>query len=176
MSSVAVIRRCVVYASLLVTAATAAAQTTYRWQDPATGRTVLSDRPPPANVKASSQTKTAEGDEETSLPYSIRQASERFPVVLYTNRSCTSCKLARTLLEGRGVPFTEKEIATEQDVTEANKLFGSELLVPSVTVGRQSVKGFNPNAWNDLLDAAGYPTRAPYRAKSAAAGSGAPAQ
>ena len=174
--SVAVILRCTLCTSLLLATAVAIGQTTYRWVDPATGRTVLSDKPPPGNVRAVSRSTTTGSDDEQTLPYATRQASEKFPVVLYTNRSCTSCKQARALLETRGIPFTEKEIATEKDLGEASQLFGGDLLVPSVTVGRQNVKGFNPTAWNDLLDAAGYPAKAPYRNRPPATVVTSPAQ
>jgi len=174
--SVAVILRCTLCTGLLLATVVATGQTTYRWVDPATGRTVLSDKPPPGHVRASSRSTTTGGDDEQALPSATRQASERFPVVLYTNRSCTSCKQARALLETRGIPFTEKEIATEKDFSEATQVFGSEIQVPSVTVGRQNVKGFNPAAWNDLLDAAGYPARAPYRNPPPATAAAAPAR
>ncbi|WP_300454630.1 DUF4124 domain-containing protein [Accumulibacter sp.] len=159
-------------ACLLLLAGTSVdAQTTYRWVDPATGHTVVSDRPPPPGSKSVGKaTTTADGEEplEARLPYAIRQASEKFPVTLYTSRGCTTCREARALLESRGVPFSEKEVTTEEEVAEIGRRVGGDLLLPSVSVGRQSVNGFAPGAWNDLLDAAGYPTRATARVRPAA--------
>ena len=98
-------------------------------------------------------------------PYAVRQASEKFPVVLYTNPGCTTCKQARSLLDGRGGPFVEKELGTAEELADAGRQLGGEIRLPSISVGRQNVKGFTPTAWNELLDAAGYPASAPYRVK-----------
>lgn len=111
--------RVVCLVSLLLASATLGAQTTYRWIDPATGRTVLSDLPPPAGAKRVDRSSPSFGDEAPptqALPYAVRQASEKFPVVLYTNPGCTTCKQARSLLDGRGVPFVEKELGTAEEL------------------------------------------------------------
>ena len=160
--------RVVCLVSLLLASATLGAQTTYRWIDPATGRTVLSDLPPPAGAKRVDRSSPSLGDEAPptqALPYAVRQASEKFPVVLYTNPGCTTCKQARSLLDGRGVPFVEKELGTAEELADAGRQLGGEIRLPSISVGRQNVKGFTPTTWNELLDAAGYPASAPYRAK-----------
>lgn len=40
-----------------------------------------------------------------------------------------------------------------------------DAFVPSLKVGRQSVKGFTPESFNNMLDLAGYPASAPYGVK-----------
>jgi len=153
-----------VLATALLAASLASAQTTYRWTDPKSGTTVISDQPPPG-VK---QVVKRDGDEagERQLPYATRQAVEKFPVTLYTTASCTdTCKRARDLLNVRGVPFAEREIKSQNDLAELSKQLGSEAAIPSLSVGRQSFKGFEAGAWNGLLDLAGYPKTAPYGAK-----------
>lgn len=153
---------------LLLASSSASAQSTYRWIDPASGRTVFSDVPPPAGVKQFERSSPALGDDvppTQGLPYALRQASEKFPVVLYTSSGCTTCKLARSLLDGRGVPFVEKELTTAEELADASRQLGGEIRLPSISVGRQNVREFTPAAWNELLDAAGYPATAPYRAK-----------
>jgi hypothetical protein len=37
--------------------------------------------------------------------------------------------------------------------------------VPALKVGKQSFRGFEAAAWNNLLDLAGYPKTAPYGSK-----------
>lgn len=157
----------------LLAAPLAGAQTTYRWIDPATGRTVISDQPPPANAKSVSTSKASGGASDTgSLPFATRQAMEKFPVVLYTSASCTEhCKSARDLLAKRGVPFEEKSLTTNDDIEALQNLLGGEAMVPTVKVGNQIGKGYLASEWNGLLDLAGYPKTAPYGSKpSSAAG------
>ena len=147
----------------------AVAQTTYRWIDKASGRTVFSDQPPPPGVSAQAVKESAtSGDEQ--LPYATRQAMEKFPVRLYTAANCIEpCRNARSLLNGRGVPFNEKMLSTEEDVAELSKRLGTDASTPSIIVGSQSFRGFEAEAWNNLLDLAGYPASAPYGAKPSGA-------
>jgi glutaredoxin len=159
-------RRLVLLTLALLTAASAGAQTTYRWIDKATGKTVFSDQAPPPGA-AQVVTKTgSEGGGEPQIPYATRQAAEKFPVTLYTAASCVdACKQARDLLNGRGVPFAEKMVKTQEENDELAKKLGGEASVPSLLVGQQSFKGYESNSWNNLLDLAGYPKTAPYGAK-----------
>ncbi len=141
------------------------AETTYRWIDPGSGRTVLSDLPPPPGARQVFRYTTGTGAGEPQIPYAVRQASEKFPVVLYTSGDCVTCKEARALLDRRGVPFSERVANSEEELAELARQLGGEALLPSIRVGRQSARGFSPNAWNELLDAAGYPSTAPSRVR-----------
>ena len=153
---------------LLFSSLATAQTTTYRWVDPATGQTVYSDHPPPPGARLV-VTKTAEerSSDEPQLPYATRQAVEKFPVTFYSAANCVeACNKARALLNGRGIPFTEKMLKSEEETAELARILGSEATVPSLTVGQQNFKGFESNAWNNLLDLAGYPKSAPYGAKA----------
>ena len=161
------------HGALLVTTllanALAYAQTTYQWIDPKTGSTVISDQQPPAGAK---QVIKRAGEESATqeVPYATRQAAEKFPVVLYTSSNCIDgCKQGRELLKGRGIPFTEKVLQTQEDIDQLGKQLGGEASVPSIIVGRQNFKGYESGAWNSLLDIAGYPKSAPYGAKASGA-------
>jgi glutaredoxin len=154
-------------AALLLASPAVSEQTTYRWIDPNTGRTVISDLPPPPGVKQVTKYTKTIGGGERQPSYAVRQAIEKFPVVLYTSAGCGDpCKQARALLNGRGVPFSEKVLESEDDLTDLGRQLGGEAQLPSITVGRQSARGFEPVAWNELLDAATYPATAPYRART----------
>ena len=158
--------RFVLLGAAVIAASPAGAQTTYRWVDPANGLTVFSDKPPPPGAR---QVVKMSGDEaagEAKLPYATQLAVDKFPVTLYTGASCVEvCQQARDLLNGRGVPFSEK-ILSSQGITEELKLkLGGEVAVPSLIIGQQSFRGFEATAWTNLLDLAGYPKSAPYGVK-----------
>lgn len=132
----------------------------YRWVDPSTGRTVISDTPPPRSTKDVSKTRDI-GSNPEGQSYAVRKAVENFPVTLYTAADCLApCKDARELLNGRGIPFTEKMIQTLEDQEALKKLVGDNS-VPSLKIGRQAMRGFEASAYNNLLDLAGYPKSAP---------------
>lgn len=149
---------------LALTSACAVAET-YRWVDPA-GRTVISDTPPPGRANSVAKAGASNGNTD-GLPFAVKQAVESFPVTLYTSADCVSqCKDARDLLNGRGVPFSEKMMQTQEDLDELKKLVG-DAYVPALKVGKQSFRGFEVSAYNNLLDLAGYPKTAPYGSKPA---------
>jgi glutaredoxin len=139
-------------------AATLHAQT-WRWIDPATGRTMYTDTAPPGNAKNVVRINAsgyADDGSDPDLPYVVRIASEKYPVVLYTGASCDACKDARDLLNKRGIPFTEKVVQSDADQIELSKLVG-DTYVPSVLIGRQKIRGFDAASYHSALDLAGYP-------------------
>lgn len=158
--------RLVILSAALLTASLAIAQTTYRWVDKDTGQTIFSDQPPPPGAKHVVTITAGERIDEQQLPYATRQAAEKFPVTLYTAANCAEeCKLARDMLNRRGIPFSEKMLKSDDEMAELSKKLGSEAAFPSLIVGQQIFKGIDSGAWNNLLDLAGYPKSAPYGAK-----------
>lgn len=147
----------------LVLAWTSATADTYRWTD-AAGRTIISDVPPPNKVKSVAKLGD-HSDESEGLSFALRRAKENFPVTLYTSADCIAeCKEARDLLNARGIPFSEKMLQKPEDATELKQLVG-DVFIPSLKVGKQSFRGFQASAYNNLLDLAGYPKTAPYGSK-----------
>ena len=147
----------------LALASTCASAEAYRWVDPA-GRVIISDTPPPKTAKAVAK---LDGSSENAdgLPFALRKAKENFPVTLYTAADCLSnCQQAREMLNGRGIPFTEKMLQKAEDANELKQLVG-DVFIPSLKVGNQSFRGFEAGAYNNLLDLAGYPKSAPYGSK-----------
>lgn len=147
---------------LALVSACASAET-YRWVD-SSGRTVISDTPPPNKTKGVA--KLGESSEASDgLPFALRKAKENFPVTLYTSADCTTdCKQARDLLNGRGIPFSEKMLQSAEEANELKQLVG-DVFIPSLKVGKQSFRGFEASSYNNLLDLAGYPKTAPYGSK-----------
>lgn len=145
--------------TLCLVLATAGVQAeTYRWTDGG-GQTVVSDTPPPGRakgvVKVGGKPEASDG-----LSFATKRAMESFPVTLYTTADCVAeCKNARDLLNTRGTPFTEKVLQKQEDIDELKQLVG-DLFLPSLKVGKQSFRGFEAGAYNNLLDLAGYPKSA----------------
>ena len=124
---------------------------------------MYSDFPPPPGTKPLAIKAGEDPGGDPQIPYATRQAAEKFPVTLYTTANCVDiCKRARDLLNGRGIPFTEKLLGTEAELAEMARKLGGEATIPSLSVGTQSLLGLEPEAWNNLLDLAGYPASAPY--------------
>ena len=151
---------------------------TYRWVD-SSGRTVISDTPPPGKAKSVAQVGGGSSEQGENLPFAVRKARESFPVTLFTSADCQQeCRQARDLLNGRGVPFSEKMLQKAEDAIELKALVG-DVFVPTLKVGKQGFRGFETGAYNNLLDLAGYPKTAPYGSKPsgglAPAGKDAPA-
>lgn len=146
---------------LLLLAGAAGAQNLYRSVD-ANGRVTYSDRPPAgsgASQAGVGATPAGGGASSGALPYTLRQAMQRYPVTLYTQNDCEPCTTARTLLQTRGIPFEERTVGTPQDVAALERLSGQSTL-PMLTVGSQQLKGFSDTEWARYLDAAGYPSSA----------------
>jgi len=148
----------------LLLATTCALGDTYRWTD-SSGHTIVSDTPPPGSAKNVIKN-GAKAEASDGLPFATKKAMESFPVTLYTAADCVAeCKNARDLLTGRGVPFSEKMLQKTEEFEELKQLVGDSF-VPSLKVGKQSFRGFEAGAYNNLLDLAGYPKTAPNAGKT----------
>jgi glutaredoxin len=123
------------------------------------GRVTYTDRPPvetAAKVLQLGRSGAVVSTPEVALPTELRQAVQRYPVTLYTTTECPSCDAGRKLLQTRGVPFTERRVASEDDAQALDKAVGGRT-VPALTIGAQPVRGFSDTDWTAYLDVAGYP-------------------
>jgi glutaredoxin len=147
---------------LLIAINVSYAESLYRWVDKS-GKVHYGDQPAEDAVQ-SVRKKFAEpvpaGDDD--LPYGIRKAKQDFPVTLYVSDNCGEyCAQARALLNKRGIPYTEKNLA-DQAAFDAFKAKTGGTGVPSLFVGKTILKGFEAGQWNSELDIAGYPKVAPF--------------
>lgn len=138
----------------------AAAQTPYKVVAP-DGKITYTDRPvaaqPGMQVQALRRDAISAGAAAgPPLPADLRALQTRFPVTVYTTAECLSCDNGRRLLQGRGVPYSEKLVASEDDVAALQRLSGGRTL-PVLTVGGQTLRGFSETDWLATLDLAGYP-------------------
>jgi glutaredoxin len=126
------------------------------------GSVTYTDRPPVAdNARVSSLGRSgaaASGPSgsDVALPFDLRQVTSRFPVTLYTGANCMPCDSGRRLLQQRGVPYTERLVVSLEDSAVLERLTGGRT-IPSLTIGAQQLRGFNPTDWTTYIDAAGYP-------------------
>ena len=137
----------------------------YRYTD-ADGRVVYSDRAPASGAKDIQRKRVTANTISTSeQPLAVQQASERFPVTLYTFNCGVACENAQALLNRRGVPFAAVNVEDADNAQKLQALTG-EMSAPVLQVGDKLVqKGFNEAKWNSLLDQAGYP-KSPARRSS----------
>jgi glutaredoxin len=144
--------------ALATVACAAGAQQVYRIVGP-DGKVTFSDKPPTEpGVKASAAPTLPlpGGAAGGSLPFELRQVSNRYPVTLYTGADCGPCNSGRLFLSSRGIPFTEKTVSTNEDISALQRLTGAATL-PLVTIGGQQLAGYSEAEWTQFLDAAGYP-------------------
>lgn len=124
------------------------------------GSVTYTDRPPAtANVRVTPLGRNAQpaaSGGDPSLPLELRQAAARYPVTLYTAAECPPCDSGRKLLQQRGIPYSERRVANEEDAQALERLVGGRT-VPSLNIGAQPLRGYNEADWGAFLDAAGYP-------------------
>lgn len=136
----------------------------YKWENP-DGTVGYGDVPPSRPVKMlktpAGEVKAPTEESATGLPYALKHASTRFPVVLYTGApatgECGPCKEGREFLAKRGIPYLEKIVKSAEEVKNYKANFSPDGSMPVLTVGKEKAVGFEGNAWSNLLDAAGYP-------------------
>jgi glutaredoxin len=143
----------------------AQAESLYRWVDK-DGKVHYGDRPAEDAIGAQQKkfaAPAAAGDDD--LSYSMRKAKQDFPVTLYVAPDCGDlCIQARAFLHKRGIPFAEKNLATQADIESFKTKTGGNT-IPALSVGKSLLSGFEAGPWNGELDIAGYPRIAPYGAR-----------
>jgi glutaredoxin len=137
----------------------AGAQQLYRWVDK-DGRVHYTQVPPPRGAAKNVQPRNLGSGSpvESSEPsYVLQQAMKNYPVMFYTAPNCKEgCPETRQLLDRRGVPYREINVA-DQRTSDALKTATGDNNVPALVVGSRIQVGYVPQAMQNLLDAAGYP-------------------
>ncbi len=153
-----------VCAATLLMAGSVHAQRVYKIVG-ADGRITFSDKQPVAAEKVTTTEGGKTGDVAgAALPFELRQVMTKFPVTLYTSSNCVPCSAGRTLLSGRGIPFFEKTVNTNEDADALQRISGENSL-PVLTIGGQLIKGYASSEWMQFLDAAGYPASSALRVR-----------
>lgn len=130
----------------------------YRWTDDQ-GGTHYTDTPPPPSAKGVQRKSVQGGGTEASppMPYELQEAVRTAPVSLYISEECGDpCKNGRDYLNKRRVPFTEKIVASREQIDDLIRLTGANK-VPVLIVGGDVRQGYDEGTWGRALDTAGYP-------------------
>ncbi|HET9977055.1 MAG TPA: glutaredoxin family protein [Burkholderiaceae bacterium] len=122
------------------------------------GRVTYTDRAPsPSEGRAQTVNRNTGAASDPQLPFALREIASRFPATLYTAGDCVeACKMARTFLVNRGVPYQERSANTSEEREAWTRIVGSPES-PTLQVGNQWLRGFVPAAWDETLTVAGYP-------------------
>jgi len=140
----------------MVVACGALAQHAYRWIDES-GRTHISDTPPPTSAKGVQKKALISGRGSSALPRELEAPMRDSPVLVYSAPACeAACSEGRDLLNKRGVPFQEVYVWEQERALELRRLSGG-VVIPTFLVGTSVTQGFDPARLNGLLDAARYP-------------------
>lgn len=141
---------------MLLCTAGAHAQQLYKWVGP-DGKVTYSDVPPPPAAREVEQKAVSFGSvAAVNLPYELAETVRNSPVTLYSSPQCAPCDAGRALLTGRGIPFVEKTVTTNEDIAQLRQA-GGDAQLPLLVVGRNKHKGFESGGWTASLTAAGYP-------------------
>ena len=156
-------------ALVLALSTMANAQEIFRWVDK-DGKVHYGDiLPPPAEVKNVQTKKLSERViEQQAVPYDVLTAMKNNPVTLYANNCGEACTDARALLAKRGIPFADKNPASDPEAAAALKALVGALQVPTIAIGASNLQGFEQGSWNAALTAAGYPSFNPNLRQGAA--------
>ncbi len=141
-------------AALVAAAAAPSAHALFKVVGP-DGRISYTDRAPETG-RVTPVNQSTTGAPEVPMSYATKQASQRFPVMLYSADGCEPCNDGRQLLSRRGIPFQERTLITQEDKDAMKQQVGSTAL-PLLKVGGQTIPGFSAQVWSETLDTAGYP-------------------
>jgi glutaredoxin len=144
--------------AVLLAASLSAGAQMYRWTD-STGKTHYTDTLPPASARNVERRDGREGNisaGSTAEPHALQLARKKSPVKLYSTPGCEACDAARSLLNARGVPFSEVSVGDADSAADLKKTVGSNS-VPALIVGGTVQRGFEEGLYHRTLDAAGYP-------------------
>jgi hypothetical protein len=143
---------------LLFAALPVGAAQLYRWVD-SKGNVEWRDTPPPTTAKKVEQRKMGDNVISTGdAPFSLQLATKNHPVTLWVAPDCKDpCNNARTHLNRRGTPYTERNVS---DDFEVFKKLSPANEVPFLQVGVIRVKGYLESEYDTTLDSAGYPRTA----------------
>ena len=134
----------------------------FKWVGP-NGTVTYSDQPPPTDARGaiamSAPKPRSDGAPDGALPYALRDAAAKYPVVLFVTNDCAPCQQARSHLVKRGIPFAERAVKTTADADAFKRLGFNDNSFPAMSVGRDRTTGFESAAWDIMLTAAGYPEK-----------------
>ena len=111
--------------------------------------------PPEMTLKA---TREFRGEPEPEVPPSAEEIARDNPVTLFVAPNCNACDLVRNLLQGRNIPFAEKDASDDPQVqAELSTITEGPLVVPTVTIGEIKLTDYNKAEIESALSSVGFP-------------------
>jgi glutaredoxin len=145
-------RTLLVALGLLAISVGASAERLYKWVDK-DGTVHYGSSPPRSDVDAEQKNIRTGSSRDAGGP----DLSDKPPVVLYMVPKCGACDEARTYLNKRGVPFTDKNVDGDPKAQEELRKKSGGLSVPTITIGEKVMRGYMESLLEGELDNAGYP-------------------
>ncbi|QQE80085.1 glutaredoxin family protein [Alicyclobacillus sp. SO9] len=90
------------------------------------------------------------------MPMIADTVGKQSPVTVYTTTNCTRCVLTKRFLNRLGVPFREISIFREENAAQELMKQTGTLEAPVTIIGKQFVRGYNPEAIASLLQMEGW--------------------
>ena len=87
----------------------------------------------------------------------MEELAAHFPVTLFRVADCDTCDLVSLVLREQGVPYAEVDVENNPDAQSQLKRVSGASRVPTVTIGKEVVAGFDRLLLQQKLDGAGYP-------------------
>ena len=126
------------------------------------GRVTYTDRPPPEGAKSVTELQVrvpapVAASKPAATPQDSKQAASPLPptVDLFTGSACDRCEEARSWLVGRGIPYREFRVDSDEDRVAYRDTMGGKSL-PGLRTSRGSTRGFSNTRWRNLIEEAGY--------------------
>ncbi|MBN1862025.1 MAG: glutaredoxin family protein [Dehalococcoidales bacterium] len=72
-------------------------------------------------------------------------------LIIYSTPTCPYCKRAKEYLAGKGIPYTEHNVAADRDAAREMLKKSGQLGVPVITIDDKVIVGFNQAKLDRLL-------------------------
>ena len=72
-------------------------------------------------------------------------------VTIYSTPTCPFCKRAKTYLSGRGISFTDNNVAEDKDKAKEMVRLSGQMSVPVIVIEDEIIVGFNQTLLDKIL-------------------------
>ncbi len=72
-------------------------------------------------------------------------------ITIYSTPSCHFCHMAKEYLTGKNIPFTDINVAEDQNARQEMITMSGQMGVPVIKIENDVIVGFNKPVLNDLL-------------------------
>jgi len=112
---------------------------------------------PDTGDAASIETTNISGGVGDGSSADLQRVASAHPVTLYSVGNCPSCDHARAWLKQHGIPFAEKDVNKDLTARAELKQRSGALVVPTILIGKDVLKGYTEPVLEAELAKVGYP-------------------